>query len=251
MSSYNSLQTRLEKRFSKGLTGLVSYTWGKASDRLARSHLDQRRRRRHSTPALSASRRTAITCAPIAGWPSSTSSTASSRATSGNCPSATVGGWAMIGIRRADLLLGGWQVTGIHALAERLGLTATLGGATRSQHRWRAASPSEPDRRSGLARIGANASNVVQHGRLRRLQSLAAGVRQRRRRNHARTRLQSISTSRWRRTSTSRSGVTSSSAPSSSMRSIARISVRRISRATAAASANSLRGAMLASFSSD
>ena len=29
-SSYNSLQVRLEKRFSGGLTGLVSYTWGKA-----------------------------------------------------------------------------------------------------------------------------------------------------------------------------------------------------------------------------
>ena len=29
-SSYHSLQTRLEKRFSKGLTGLISYTWGKA-----------------------------------------------------------------------------------------------------------------------------------------------------------------------------------------------------------------------------
>ena len=29
-SRYKSLQTRLEKRFSKGLSGLVSYTWGEA-----------------------------------------------------------------------------------------------------------------------------------------------------------------------------------------------------------------------------
>jgi len=30
ISNYHSFQTRLEKRFSKGLSGLVSYTWGKA-----------------------------------------------------------------------------------------------------------------------------------------------------------------------------------------------------------------------------
>ena len=29
-SNYHSLQTRLEKRFSQGLAGLISYTWGKA-----------------------------------------------------------------------------------------------------------------------------------------------------------------------------------------------------------------------------
>ena len=43
-STYKSLQTRLEKRFSKGLSGLVSYTWGEALNRGAGSHIDERRR---------------------------------------------------------------------------------------------------------------------------------------------------------------------------------------------------------------
>src|SRR5436309_15486876 len=30
LSNYNSLQVGLEKRFARGLSGLVGYTWGKA-----------------------------------------------------------------------------------------------------------------------------------------------------------------------------------------------------------------------------
>ena len=77
-------------------------------------------------------------------------------------------------------------MTGIHALQSGLALTATLGGATRAQHRRRAARASEPGRRSGAARIGAHADPLVQHRRVRGVQSGAAGVRQRRRRHHAR-----------------------------------------------------------------
>jgi hypothetical protein len=128
-SSYNSLQARLEKRFSKGLTGLVSYTWGKA----------------------------------LTGAPDHIS-------TSGGGPGFDTGtfrepqdgnnlradrGLAEFDIKHrfvasyiwelpfghgrrfgnnwnkaADLLLGGWQVTGIHVLQGGLGLTATLGGSS-------------------------------------------------------------------------------------------------------------------------
>jgi hypothetical protein len=128
-ASYNSLQTRLEKRFSGGLTGLVSYTWGKA----------------------------------LTGSPDHIS-------TSGGGAGVDVGtfrepqdgnnlradrGLAEFDIKHrfvasyiyelpfgkgrrfgndwgtaADLLLGGWQVTGIHVFQSGLGLTATLGGAS-------------------------------------------------------------------------------------------------------------------------
>ena len=46
-STYNSLQTRLEKRFSKGSDRAGQLHVGRGAHRRARSHLDQRRRRRH------------------------------------------------------------------------------------------------------------------------------------------------------------------------------------------------------------
>ena len=81
-----------------------------------------------------------------------------------------------------DLLLGGWQLTGIHVLQSGLALTATLGGVHRAQYRRRAARASEPGRRSGAAGVGAHDRALVQHRRVRGVQSGAAGVRQRRRR---------------------------------------------------------------------
>ncbi|HKQ80002.1 MAG TPA: TonB-dependent receptor [Blastocatellia bacterium] len=128
-ATYNSLQTRLEKRFSKGLTGLVSYTWGKA---------------------LTGSPDHISTSGGGAGFdtgtfrePQNSNNTAADR------------GLAEFDIKHrfvasyiwelpfgkgrrfgdnwntaADLLLGGWQVTGIHALQSGLGLTATLGGGS-------------------------------------------------------------------------------------------------------------------------
>ena len=87
-SRYNSLQMRLDKRFSHGLTASVSYTLGEA---ISGAPITSRRAAAGpaSTPASSASRRMATTFAPRSGRPNSTCVTASSRATSGSCHSAT------------------------------------------------------------------------------------------------------------------------------------------------------------------
>jgi len=128
-SSYHSLQTRLEKRFSRGLTGLISYTWGKA--------LTQ------SPDHISTSGGGAGVDVGTFRQPQDGNNLRAER------------GLAEFDIKHrfvasyiyelpfgrgrrfgndwngaADLLLGGWQVTGIHALQSGLGLTATLGGAT-------------------------------------------------------------------------------------------------------------------------
>ena len=96
-SNYNSLQTRLEKRFSGGLDGHGQLHVGQGADRRAGSHLDQRRRRRlrHRHVPRAAGR--LQPAAPIAGRPSSTSSIASSPATSGSCRSAAAAASATTG----------------------------------------------------------------------------------------------------------------------------------------------------------
>jgi hypothetical protein len=128
-SSYNSLQARLEKRFSKGLTGLVSYTWGKALTG-APDHI--------STSGGGAGFDTGTFREPQDGN--------NLRADRGLAEFdikhrfVTSYVWELpFGKGRrfgadwnnaADLLLGGWQLTGIHALQSGLGLTATLGGGS-------------------------------------------------------------------------------------------------------------------------
>jgi hypothetical protein len=128
-STYNSLQVRLEKRFSHGLTGLVSYTWGKALTG-APDHI--------STSGGGAGVDTGTFREPQDG-----NNTRADR------------GLAEFDIKQrfvasyvwelpfgkgrrygndwntaVDLLLGGWQVTGIHVAQGGLGLTATLGGGS-------------------------------------------------------------------------------------------------------------------------
>jgi hypothetical protein len=128
-SSYNSLQARLEKRFSNGLTGLISYTWGKA---------------------LTGSPDHISTSGGGAGFDTGTFR----EPQNGNNLRADRG-LAEFDIKQrfvasyvyelpfgrgrrfgnnwntaADIVFGGWQVTGIHAIQSGLGLTATLGGAS-------------------------------------------------------------------------------------------------------------------------
>jgi len=128
-SSYNSLQARLEKRFSRGLTGLISYTWGKALTG-SPDHI--------STSGGGAGVDTGTFREPQDGN--------NLRADRGlaefdikhrfvasyiwELPFGNGRRFGNDWNKAADLLLGGWQVTGIHVLQGGLGLTATLGGAS-------------------------------------------------------------------------------------------------------------------------
>ncbi|HJZ69761.1 MAG TPA: TonB-dependent receptor [Blastocatellia bacterium] len=128
-SSYHSLQARLEKRFSSGLTGLVSYTWGKALTG-APDHI--------STSGGGAGVDVGTFRQPQDGN--------NLRAERGlaefdikhrfvasyiyELPFGRGRRFGNDWHRAADLLLGGWQLTGIHVLQSGLGLTATLGGAS-------------------------------------------------------------------------------------------------------------------------
>jgi hypothetical protein len=128
-ASYNSLQTRLEKRFSGGITGNISYTWGKALTG-SPDHI--------STSGGGAGFDTGTFREPQDGY--------NVRADRGlaefdikhrfvasyiwELPFGRGRRFGNDWGKPADLLLGGWQVTGIHVLQSGLGLTATLGGAT-------------------------------------------------------------------------------------------------------------------------
>ena len=83
-SDYNSLQTRLEKRFSGGLTGMVSYTWGEAITD-APDHISTSGGGAGVDTGTFREPQDASTSAPSAGRPSSTWRTGSSPATSGSC----------------------------------------------------------------------------------------------------------------------------------------------------------------------
>ncbi|MFN0122482.1 MAG: carboxypeptidase regulatory-like domain-containing protein [Blastocatellia bacterium] len=128
-ATYNSLQARLEKRFSNGVTGLISYTWGKALTG-APDHI--------STSGGGAGFDTGTFREPQDG-----NNTRADRGLAEfdlkhrfvasyvwELPFGHGRRWGSNINTAANLLLGGWQVTGIHALQTGLGLTATLGGAS-------------------------------------------------------------------------------------------------------------------------
>ena len=128
-SNYNSLQLRLEKRFTQGLSGMVSYTLGEAltdaPDHIStsgggagvdtgvfREPQDGTNLRAERGPAEFDVRHRFVT-SYIYELPFGRGRRFGD-------------GWN----RALDLAFGGWQVTGIHVLQSGLALTATLGGAT-------------------------------------------------------------------------------------------------------------------------
>jgi hypothetical protein len=127
-STYSSFQLRLEKRFTNGLTGNVSYTLGEALSG-APDHI--------STSGGGAGIDTGVFREPQDGNNlraeyGPTEFDIRHRFVASYIWELPFGRWRHWGNswnRAMDLALGGWQVTGIHVLQSGLALTATLGGA--------------------------------------------------------------------------------------------------------------------------
>jgi Carboxypeptidase regulatory-like domain/TonB dependent receptor-like, beta-barrel len=128
-SDYNSLQVGLEKRLSHGLTGLVSYTWGRALTD-APDHI--------STSGGGAGVDTGTFRAPQNSYDLKADRGPAEFDIEHRLVASYVwelplgkgrrfgGNWST----PVDVLLGGWQVSGIHAIQSGLALTATLGGSS-------------------------------------------------------------------------------------------------------------------------
>src|SRR5205807_1020007 len=128
-SNYHSAQVRLEKRLSSGLSALVSYTWGKAltgaADHLSTSPdapgvdlgifsvpQDPRNLRAERGPAeFDIKHRLVASYIYELPWGHTRR-------------------WGQSWSRAADLFLGNWQLSGIHALQGGPPLTAILTGST-------------------------------------------------------------------------------------------------------------------------
>jgi hypothetical protein len=129
LSNYNSLQARLERRFSSGLSALFSYTYGKAltesPDHISTSSVtgagvDTGTYREPQNPNnLKAERGLAefdVKHRFVASYIY-------------ELPWGRGKRWGQTWNKATDLFLGGWQVNGIHSFQSGLGLTATLSGA--------------------------------------------------------------------------------------------------------------------------
>ena len=128
-STYNSLQARLEKRFSHGLSGMVSYTLGEALTG-AVDHI--------STSGGGAGIDTGVFREP-----QDSNNLRAERGPSEfdvrhrlvvnyiwEMPFGRDRRYGKDWSRGLDFVLGGWQLTGIHVVQSGLALTATLGGST-------------------------------------------------------------------------------------------------------------------------
>ena len=128
-SKYNSLQLRLEKRFSKGLSGMVSYTLGEALTD-APDHI--------STSGGGAGIDTGVFREPQNGYDLRAERGPAEFDVRHRFVASYI--WELpFGRGRRfgsewngplNFVLGGWQLTGIHVLQSGLALTATLGGST-------------------------------------------------------------------------------------------------------------------------
>jgi hypothetical protein len=128
-ATYNSLQTRLEKRFTNGLSALVSYTWGKALTE-APDHI--------STSGGGAGFDTGTFREPQDGNNLRAERGLAEFDVKHRFVASYIwelpfghdrrfgSDWSSV----TDAFLGGWQLTGIHVLQSGLGLTATLAGAS-------------------------------------------------------------------------------------------------------------------------
>ena len=126
-SSYNSLQLRLEKRFSSSLSALASYTWGKTlsdgADHLSTSPVGpgvdigvysvpqnpNNLRAEHGPAEFDVTHRVAVSYVYELPWGPGRR-------------------WGQSWPQPVGLLFGNWQVSGIHVLQSGLPLTAILGG---------------------------------------------------------------------------------------------------------------------------
>ena len=130
LSSYNSLQTRFEKRFSAGLSALVSYTLGKALTE-SPDHISTSGGGPGWTPEPSASRRTANNLKADRGL---AEFDVKQRFVVSYIYELPFGRDAQVGQqleRATELILGGWQCPESTRFRAGLGLTATLAGAAR------------------------------------------------------------------------------------------------------------------------
>jgi hypothetical protein len=128
-SSYNALQARLEKRFSGGLTGTVSYTFGKALTG-SPDHISTSGGGPGFDTGTFREPQDALNVAADRGL---AEFDIKQRLVASYIYELPFGRGRRFGNNwntAADMVLGGWQVTGINVFQGGLGLTATLGGSS-------------------------------------------------------------------------------------------------------------------------
>ena len=128
-SSYNSLQVRLEKRFSAGFTGLMSYTWGKALTG-SPDHISTSGGGPGFDTGTFREPQNALNVAADRGL---AEFDIKQRLVASYIWEMPFGRGRKFGTdmpKALDMVLGGWDLTGIHVFQGGLGLTATLGGSS-------------------------------------------------------------------------------------------------------------------------